>query len=99
MKLAELHCIQDITIYGRNEDGSPDHCFIEGKDYLFCVNEHDQDLFTVNEVGMVHYCKLDDDFTKDNFIIKHVKEAVDYGLDDLTLHKMKKLNKERKNYQ
>lgn len=99
MKIAELHCIKDIIIYGRNEDGSPDHCYVAGEDYLFCLDAKSDSYFGLNEVGMVHFIRTNDDYTTLHFTTNEVNDIEQFGFDDLTIHRLKKLEKERKNFQ
>lgn len=100
MKLALMKCIEDVIITGRNEDGSADHCFIGGKDYLFCVDEKKKkvDIFTFNEVKEVHFLKLLDDFSYKHFDLLKMDELDNFDLDEFTKAKYQKLFKERYEY-
>ena len=93
MKIAQLECIEDVIIHGRNE--SPDHCFEEGKKYLFCFDEKKGDVFTVHEVNEVHFMTLEERYTEKHFDVLGVKDAENFNLDEFTFKKMKRLFKER----
>lgn len=99
MKIAELHCIKDILIYGRHEDGTPDHCFTAGEDYLFCLDDESDSYFGLNDIGMMHLVRMNDGFTSLHFTINELNDIEQFGFDDLTIHRLKKLEKERKNLQ
>jgi len=99
MKLAKLNCKEDVIIYGRNQDGNPDHCFFKGKDYLFCLDEKKGDIFTYNEVKEVHFLALDDYYTDKYFDVIKIAEIEDFNLDEFTHKKHIKLNKEKYHYE
>lgn len=98
MKLAKLKCIKDMIVHGRNSDGSPDVCFNESCEYLFCLDEKKQEIFTLNDVKEVHFLKLFDTFTIEYFEVMKIENCELFNLDELTLKRMKKLYKERYNY-
>lgn len=99
MKLAKLKCIKSVVIYGRNEDGSADQCFEEGKEYLFCFDVKKNEIFTYNDVQKVHFLKLDDYYTDKHFVVLSLGEAESFGLDEFNMNRMKRLFKERHNFQ
>lgn len=58
MKFLLIKCIKDIIISGRNEDGTPDHCFVKGKEYDMCLDERKNECFTLNEVSVMLFFHL-----------------------------------------
>jgi len=99
LKLAKLMCKESVIIYGRNANGEPDKCFEGGKEYLFCFDEKKGDLFTFNEVKEVHFLKMDDYFTDQYFDVITVGNADEFGLDEFTLNRMNRLNKDRYDFE
>ncbi|MCP1159390.1 hypothetical protein [Bacillus infantis] len=99
LKLAKLKCKKSLIIYGRNTGSEPDKCFENGKDYLFCVDEKKCDIFTYNDVKEVHFLSLNDDYTYQHFILLEVNDAEEFGLDEFTLNRMKRLNKDRYDFE
>lgn len=98
MKLAELQCIKSVVIYGRRTDGEPDQCFEEGKKYLFCYDEKENDIFTYNDVKEVHFLSLNGYFTTKHFEVLSIGNAEQFGLDELGLARMVRLFKERHDF-
>ncbi|MCP1159341.1 hypothetical protein [Bacillus infantis] len=97
-KVAKLKCKQSVIIYGRNSDGSPDECFKEGREYLFCVDEKKGEIFAFNDVKEVHFLDLVDYYTDKHFDIVKIDQVENFNLDEFTHAKMKKLFKERYDY-
>lgn len=98
LKLARLKCKESVVIYGRNEDGKPDNCFEIGKEYLFCYDEMKDEIFTHNDVNMVHFLTLNDAYTQKHFELLALKEAEGFALDEFSLGRMKRLYKERHDF-
>lgn len=98
-QLAKLKCKESVIAYGRNESGEPDVCFDVGKEYLFCVDNEAGDIFTVDDVGEVHFLTLNSYFTDKHFDIIAINNANQFDLDELTLKRMECLNKEKYEYQ
>ena len=99
LKLARLKCKESVIIYGRNANGEPDKCFEQGKEYLFCVDEKKGDIFTFNDVKEVHFFGLNDSYTDQYFDVIEVKDAEEFGLDEFTLSRMKRLNKDKYDFE
>ncbi|WP_223262130.1 hypothetical protein [Bacillus wiedmannii] len=100
MQFLLIKCIKDVIISGRNEDGAPDHCFIKGKEYEMCFDEKKRDCFTVDEVKMMHFvgCENDYYFDKHFAVVKELTED-DFAGDELRLHRLKRMGKEKHNYE
>lgn len=99
LKLAKLICTQSVIIYGRNENGEPDKCFEVGNEYLFCVDEKKGEIFTFNDVKEVHFLSLDDYYTDKHFDVLTIKDAEEFELDEFTLSRMKRLNKDKYDFE
>ncbi|MFE4880709.1 hypothetical protein [Bacillus mycoides] len=100
MKYLSIKCIQDVIISGRNTDGTPDHCFIKGKEYDMCFDEKKGDCFTVDEVKMMHFvgCENDYYFDKHFEVVKTLKDD-DFKGNELRLQRLKRMAKEKYNYE
>lgn len=99
LKLAKLKCKESVIIFGRNTNGEPDKCFEGGKEYLFCVDERKGQIFTHNDVKEVHFLKMDDYFTDKHFEVLVIKNADEFDLDEFTLSRMKRLNKDKYDFE
>lgn len=100
MKFLLVKCIEDVVITGRNSDGTPDHCFIKGKEYDMCLDEKKGDCFTVNEVREMHFIGYENNYYFDKHF-EVVRELIedDFNGDELRLHRLKKMAKEKHNYE
>ncbi|MGN4418862.1 hypothetical protein ACTFRD_11345 [Bacillus cereus group sp. MYBK249-1] len=100
MKFLLVTCIEDVVITGRNSDGTPDHCFIQGKEYDMCLDEKKGDCFTVNEVREMHFIGYENNYYFDKHF-KVVKELEDEDLanDELRLQRLKRMAREKHNYE
>ncbi|MES5957484.1 hypothetical protein QCI42_29760 [Bacillus fungorum] len=100
MKFLLVKCIKDVVITGRNSDGTPDHCFIKGKEYDMCLDEKKGDCFTVNEVKVMHFIGYENNYYFDKHfeVIKELKED-DFANDELRLRRLKRMAKEKNNYE
>jgi hypothetical protein len=98
-KLAKLACKETMIIYGRNADGEPDQCFEEGKEYIFCVDEKKGSIFTFNDVKEAHFLSLYDSYTYKYFNVMAIGDAHEFGLDLFTLERMKRLNREKHDFE
>lgn len=96
MKLALFECHTDVFVTGRNDDGSPDHCFYKDKEYLFCYDEKKHTVFTVNEVGEFDTSKLE--FMGREFTLLRIADVEQFNLDEFTERRLRKLFKERLHY-
>ncbi|WP_311078109.1 hypothetical protein [Paenibacillus polymyxa] len=96
--LARVRCRESMIIYGRNSNGKADRCFEEGKDYLFCYDVKKDEIFTYNEVNEMHFFSLDDVYTDKHFELVLIADAAEFGLDEVTLMRFKKMFKDRHNY-
>ena len=95
LKLAKLKCIKTVIIHGRNDNGEPDRCFLQGKEYLFCYDEKKGEIFIHNEVKEVHFLSLNDYYTDKHFEVMTIGEAAIFKLDEFSLNRMARLYKER----
>ncbi|HHQ1468753.1 TPA: hypothetical protein QCU25_001229 [Bacillus anthracis] len=100
MKFLLIKCIKDINISGRNEDGTPDHCFVEEKEYDMCLDERKNECFTLNEVNVMHFFTYENNwyFAQHFEVVKELQEE-DFVGDELRMHRLKKMAKEKHNYE
>ncbi|MEW9578123.1 hypothetical protein U9K47_22690 [Bacillus toyonensis] len=100
MKFLLIKCTQDVIISGRNVDGTPDRCFIKGKEYDMCFDEKKGDYFTVNEVKVMHFIGYENDYYFDKHfkVVKELKEE-DFTDDELRLQRLRRIAKEKNNYE
>lgn len=100
MKFLLIKCIKDIIISGRNEDGTPDHCFVKGKEYDMCLDERKNECFTLNEVNVMHFFNYENNwyFNKHFEFVKELKDD-DFTNDELRLQRLKRMAKEKKHYE
>ncbi|MFE6075604.1 hypothetical protein ACFVQB_14125 [Paenibacillus sp. NPDC057886] len=98
MLLAKLKCIDSLTIYGRNPDGSPDHCFKEGREYLFCFDTKKGELFTYNDVKEMHFFSFSDYFTDKHFSVIEINKMENFGLDQFDLARYRRMFKDKGSY-
>ncbi|PDZ39458.1 hypothetical protein CON18_14860 [Bacillus cereus] len=99
MKFLLVRCIKDVVIIGRNPDGTPDHCFIKGKEYDMCLDERKNECFTLNEVKEMHFLGYKNDWYFDeNFeFVKPLKDE-DFERNEIRLQRLRKMAKEKNNY-
>jgi len=97
MNLALFKCLRNIDVVGRNADGSADRCFIEGKEYLFCFDFKKGSVFIINEVNEYDISKME--YMHRDFELIKTGGFDDFDLDEITMHKYKKLYKNRINYE
>lgn len=92
MKFLLVKCIEDIVITGRNSNGTPDHCFIKGKQYDMCFDEKKGDCFTANEVEVMHFIGYENNYYFDEHfeVIKELKDE-DFVNDELRLQRLKRM--------
>lgn len=100
MKFLLIKCIKDINISGRNEDGTSDHCFSKGKEYDMCLDERKNECFTLNEVNVMHFFTYENNryFAQHFEVVKELQEE-DFVGDELRMHRLKKMAKEKHNYE
>ncbi|OOR14185.1 hypothetical protein BW897_03920 [Bacillus cereus] len=100
MKFLLIKCIQDVIISGRNAYGTPDHCFIKGKEYEMCFDEKKGDCFTMDEVKMMHFVGYENDYYFDKHfeVVKELHEE-DFDGDELRLYRLRRIAKEKHNYE
>ena len=89
ISLVNLKCKESVIIFGRNKNGFPDKCFEEGKEYIFCLDEKNGDIFTYNDVREVHFLSMNDDYTDKYFEVLEIKQIDEFNLDEFTLNRMK----------
>jgi hypothetical protein len=99
MKIAQLTCLDDVVIYGRHENGDPDHCFTKNTKYLFCLDEKKNNIFTINDVEKFHIFPLSSDYTATHFEVNSIDTIEDSPVDEVTLQRMKRIYKDRHNFE
>lgn len=99
MKLALYLCKKDIVIYGRNEDGSPDICYYKNEEYLFCLDEKKNNVFNICDVNEYYIDSVDNMVKDGKFELILIDDIENFGLDELSAYKYKKLHKERIHYE
>lgn len=97
IKVAQLECIEDVVIYGRNEDGSADVCFKQGNSYIFAYHTKTNNLTIVNDVHEIHSFGMSDTFRYKHFDVVSVDNIHDLDLDDLS--KKRLINLHDSNYE
>ncbi|WP_257151380.1 hypothetical protein [Bacillus anthracis] len=100
MKFLLIKCIKDVIISGRNADGTPDHCFIKGKEYEMCFDKRKNECFTLNEVKEMHFIGYENNYYFDKHfeVVKELTED-DFNGDELRLQRLKRMAKEKNNYE
>ena len=100
MKFLLIKCIKDINISGRNEDGTPDHCFAKGKEYDMCLDERKNECFTLNDVKEMHFFGHKDNWYFDEHfeVVKELQKE-DFTGNELRMHRLKKMAKDKRNYE
>ncbi|PES12375.1 hypothetical protein [Bacillus cereus] len=92
MKFLLIKCIKDIIINCRNEDY---HCFVKGKEYDICLDEQENECFTLNEVNVMHFFTYKNDwFFNEHFEFVNELKEDDFANDELRLQRLKRMAKE-----
>ncbi|MBE7896110.1 hypothetical protein G7L40_20595 [Paenibacillus polymyxa] len=98
LMLARVRCRESMIIYGRKPNEEADHCFEAGKEYLFCYDAKRDEIFTYNDVNEMHFLSLSDYYTDKHFELVLIADATEFGLDEVTLMRFKRMFKDRHNY-
>lgn len=88
-------CLKNVIGEGRLGKGIKEQTFTAGKEYTFCYNSKNNDLFTKDDVAMMHFFKTTDDIFIESFTGGEPVKIEDAGLSEFEEAYYSRMFKER----